>query len=50
MTKLSILLMTLLGVGIAVIGFFLGTSLYELDRAISADGFAALVPWFLRGL
>lgn len=48
--SLRILLLSLLGVGVAIVGFFLGTSLYELDRSISAHGVATLLPWFLRPL
>ena len=50
MTSLQILLVAVLGIGVAVVGFFLGTSLYELDRSISTNGVASLVPWFLRAL
>lgn len=49
-TNLRILVLAVLAVAIAVIGFLLGTSLYELDRSISANGLAALMPWFLREL
>lgn len=50
MAKMRILLLMLMGAGVAVVGFALGASLYELDRTITANGFAALVPWFLRAL
>ena len=49
-TSLRFLLLSLLGVGVAIVGFFLGISLYELDRSITAHGLTALVPWFLRAL
>jgi hypothetical protein len=50
MTHFRILLLTMLGAGVAVVGFCLGISLYELDRTVTTEGFAALVPWFLRAL
>ncbi|MBV8165641.1 MAG: hypothetical protein JO021_02535 [Alphaproteobacteria bacterium] len=49
-TSLRFLLLSLLGVGVAIVGFFLGISLYELDRSITQHGLTALVPWFLRAL
>jgi hypothetical protein len=48
--SLRIVLLAALGIGVAVVGFLLGTSLYELDRSITQHGLQALVPWFLRAL
>jgi hypothetical protein len=48
MTVPRILFLSVAGVGVAIVGFLLGATLYEIDHALTVNGVDALVPWFLR--